>query len=112
MAFSLTEDGQKISVVAKVDKSLVDSGFKALDWIGKVCEVAGISAFSYRVSGLILDFKAVVEVAKINKLKLHATKSRELTTPSRSHKSSQSFRLKTKRCCVPPKYEVVIFIPS
>jgi hypothetical protein len=41
MAFSISEDSQKFTVLAKVDKSLADDGFKALDWINKVCEIAG-----------------------------------------------------------------------
>lgn len=41
MAVSQSEDSQKFTVMAKVDKSLADNGFKALDWINKVCEVAG-----------------------------------------------------------------------
>ncbi|KAI6182400.1 Alanine--tRNA ligase, mitochondrial [Aphelenchoides bicaudatus] len=40
MGFALNEDGQKFLVSAKVDKSLAEGGFKALDWINKVCEIA------------------------------------------------------------------------
>ncbi|KAE9550356.1 hypothetical protein FO519_006439 [Halicephalobus sp. NKZ332] len=41
MALSVNEDIGKVAILAKVDKSLVDSGFKAPDWINKVCEVIG-----------------------------------------------------------------------
>ncbi|KAI6178830.1 Alanine--tRNA ligase, mitochondrial [Aphelenchoides besseyi] len=37
---SVQESTQKFAVVARVDKQLVTSGFKALDWVNKVCEIA------------------------------------------------------------------------
>jgi len=41
MGISVNDDSQNFTVLAKVDKELADSGFKALDWVNKVCEVAG-----------------------------------------------------------------------
>ncbi|KAI6225602.1 40S ribosomal protein S21 [Aphelenchoides besseyi] len=37
---SVQESTQKFAVVARVDKQLATSGFKALDWVNKVCEIA------------------------------------------------------------------------
>uniref|UniRef100_A0A0K0F7G9 Alanine--tRNA ligase n=1 Tax=Strongyloides venezuelensis TaxID=75913 RepID=A0A0K0F7G9_STRVS len=39
MVFSINNDVRKLQVICKVEKDLVSKGFKAQDWINKVCEV-------------------------------------------------------------------------
>ncbi|CAJ0573520.1 unnamed protein product, partial [Mesorhabditis spiculigera] len=41
MAFSMTEDNKKVTVMAKVDKTLIAKGLKASEWVGAVCDVLG-----------------------------------------------------------------------
>ncbi|CAJ0955028.1 unnamed protein product, partial [Mesorhabditis belari] len=41
MAFSVSDDNDKVTVLAKVDKSLVDKGLKASDWVGAVSQLLG-----------------------------------------------------------------------
>uniref|UniRef100_A0A0N5AUZ2 Alanine--tRNA ligase n=1 Tax=Syphacia muris TaxID=451379 RepID=A0A0N5AUZ2_9BILA len=41
MGFSVDEDTNKVTVFAKVDKSAIEQGLKASEWISKVCEVIG-----------------------------------------------------------------------
>ncbi|KJH51087.1 alanine--tRNA ligase [Dictyocaulus viviparus] len=41
MGFSANEENGKVLVLAKVDKSLIDEGLKANDWINEVCLVLG-----------------------------------------------------------------------